>query len=154
MADYPSFPLFLSLDGKKIVVIGGGRIAARRIRILTGFTQCVTVIAPEVDDSLLPLEEAGQVRILRKPFSPEDVEGAFLVLAAADAAVNEEVCAACRARGIPVNVSSDRSACDFYFPGIAKKGSLVAGVTASGLDHAGARKLTEAIRRLLEDFES
>jgi len=154
MPDYPSFPLFISLEGKKIVVIGGGRIAARRIRTLTEFTPCVTVVAPETDASLLPLEEAGRVHLLRKPFSPEDVEGAFLVLAAADASVNEEVRRVCRDRGIPVNVSSDRRECDFYFPGIARRGDLVAGVTASGRDHAGARKLTEAIRDLLEDFES
>ena len=67
--------------------------------------------------------------------------------------VNEAVRADCRRLGIPVNVSSDRHSSDFYFPGIARKGDYVAGITASGRDHAGAKKLTEAVRALLDRFE-
>ena len=154
MADYPRFPLFVDLSGKKIVVVGGGRIALRRIRTLTQFTETVTVVAPELHPELLPLEEAGRLKVLRRLYEPADIEGAALVLAATDnKEVNEAVYAACKRLGIPVNVSSDRSKSDFYFPGIARKGTYVAGVTAGGKDHAGAKKLTEAIRELLEKLD-
>ena len=154
MADYPWFPLFVDLSGKKIVVVGGGRIALRRIRTLTPFTEKVTVVSPELHPDLLPLEEAGRLTVLRRPYAPADIEGAALVLAATDnKEVNEAVYADCKRLGIPVNVSSDRHKSDFYFPGIARKGSFVAGVTAGGKDHAGAKKLTEAIRELLDKLD-
>ena len=56
-----------------------------------------------------------------------------------------------RSRSIPVNVSSDKTLCDFYFPGVARKGSIVVGVTAGGTDHAGAKRVTQAVRKLLEE---
>ena len=59
----------------------------------------------------------------------------------------------CRERGIPVNVSTDSALCDFLFPGVARKGALVAGITAGGEDHSAARRLTEAVRKLLESFQ-
>ena len=155
MADHPWFPLFIDLSGKKVLVVGGGRIALRRVRTLTEFTESVTVVAPRLHHELLPLEAEGKITVLRRPYESSDPEGAALVLAAAgDEAVNEAVRADCRRLGIPVNVSSDRHKSDFYFPGVARKGGYVIGVTASGEDHAGAKKLTEAVRELLEDFES
>ena len=155
MSDYPWFPLFVDLSGRKILVVGGGRIALRRIRTLADFTERITVVSPELHPELLPLEKAGKIEVLRRPYEPGDVEGASLVLAATnDRSVNEAVRSECRRLGIPVNVSSDRIGNDFYFPGIAKKGDFVAGVTASGQDHAGAKRLTEAVRTLLDGFET
>ena len=154
MSAYPWFPLFINLAGKKIVVVGGGRIARRRILTLLDFTERVTVVAPELHPDLLEPEAAGRLTVFRRAYEPGDIAGAALVLAATnDKAVNEAVRDDCRRLGIPVNVSSDRNDSDFYFPGIARKGPLVAGVTASGTDHAGARRLTEAIRALLARFE-
>ena len=77
-----------------------------------------------------------------------------MLAAAGNEEVNEKVRDDCRRLGIPVNVSSDRRRSDFYFPGIARKDGYVVGVTASGEDHAGAKKLTEAIRELLESFKN
>ena len=155
MADYPRFPLFVDLSGKKILVVGGGRIALRRIRTLLDFTEKLTVVAPQCRPELLELEAAGKVVLLRRPYEPADPEGAALVLAATDdEKVNDAVHADCQRLGIPVNVSSDRRKSDFYFPGVARKGAYVAGITASGGDHAGAKKLTEAIRELMEGFQA
>lgn len=154
MAEHPWFPLFVDLSGKKILVAGGGRIALRRIRTLLGFTEKVIVVAPRFLPELLDLEAEGKVVLLRRPYASTDPEGAALVLAATDdEAVNEAVRSDCKRLGIPVNVSSDRRKSDFYFPGIARKGGYVAGVTASGGDHAGTKKLTEAIRELMEHFQ-
>ncbi len=154
MSDYPYFPLFVDLSGKTILVVGGGNIALRRIRTLLGFTEKLTVVAPRLHPDLLPLEAEGKLTLLPRPYEPGDIEGAALVLAATDdPAVNENVRCDCKRLGIPVNVSSDRHASDFFFPGIARKGNYVAGVTASGQDHSGAKKLTEAIRELLKKLD-
>ena len=154
MAAHPWFPLFVDLSGKKILVVGGGKIALRRIRTLLDFTETVTVVAPQLLPELLELESEGKLTVLRRAYVSTDPEGAALVLAATgDEEVNGKVRADCKRLGIPVNDSSDRQRSDFYFPGIARKGGYVAGVTASGEDHAGAKKLTEAIRELLETFD-
>lgn len=152
MADYPYFPMFVDLSAKRAVVVGAGRIAARRVGALARFCGDITVIAPEVRPEI---EAMPGIAVRRRPYRPEDLDGAELVLAATgDAALNAGIAAACHARGIPVNVSSDRGACDFYFPGVIVDGDVAVGVTASGRDHARARAVTEAIRQCLSDREA
>ena len=68
--------------------------------------------------------------------------------------VNNRIHDDCKKRGITVNVSTDRSKSDFYFPGIARKGDIVVGVTASGKDHAGARWVSEKMREMLDHMEN
>ncbi len=151
MAEYPWFPLFVNLAGKRIVVVGGGRIALRRIRVLAEFTENITVIAPELHPELLSPELAGKLRVLQRAYAPGDLEGADLVLAATDdPAVDRAVREECLRLGVPVNVAGDRSLSDFFFPGIARRDNVVVGVTAGGKDHAEARRVTEQVRELLE----
>ena len=147
------FPLFIDLSEKRITVIGGGKVAARRVRTIRDFSGQVTIVAPKVEPDLLTLAKDGLIILCQRSFQPDDLMGADLVLTAAGAAVDEQVWQLCRERHIPVNVSSDKQKCDFFFPGIARRGSLVAGVTAGGTDHQTARRLTEAIRELLERFQ-
>ena len=88
----------------------------------------------------------------RRRFQEEDLEGAVLVLAATDdEAVNSLVAELCRERGIPVNSCSDKTQCDFYFPGIARKENLVIGVTASGKDHRLAASAAGQLRKWLSE---
>lgn len=151
MEGYPYFPLFVDLSQKTVVVIGGGRIAKRRIETLTQFSERLTVIAPELHPALVPLERDGRVMVRRKRYDSGDLEGADLVLAATnDTDVNDAVFCDCKALGIPVNVSSDRSKCDFYFPGIVRRAHLVVGVSASGVDHGAARRVREMVGEVLE----
>ena len=153
MPDYPFFPLFLDLSRKHIVIVGAGRIARRRIETLLPFTRTLRVIAPEIHPDLLELEQAGKLLISRKEYAHTDLDGADFVLAATDRPeVNREIRDDCHRLGIPVNVSSDRFQSDFYFPGIARKGPFVVGVTASGTGHADAAKLTARLREVLADW--
>ena len=150
----PYFPLFVDLSETRVLVVGAGRIALRRVNTLLDFADSITVTAPEVCDALATLGEAGKITLHRRAFREADLEGAGLVLAATnDPGLNAEIAGLARARGIPVNAGSDRSLCDFYFPGIARRGSIVAGVTASGTDHAAAKRVTQAVRKLLEEGE-
>lgn len=145
------FPLFVDLTGKRILVVGAGAVAERRVRALLPFGPRITVVAPEVRPGLAALEEAGEITLLRRCYAPEDADGAELVLAATDdRELNGRIADRCRARRIPVNVSNDPRACDFYFPGIARKDDLVVGVTAGGRDHKAAKALTEELRRYMQ----
>lgn len=187
------FPMFVDLAGKHVLVVGGGVIAARRIRTLLEFGCEITVVSLEVCGDLRELceEEKGNgdvseacVRWKKKMYDVGDLEieetpesaadvgdlekggrfgsvadvgdhsgknhGFFFVLAAATAPVNNLVVCDCREKKIPVNNASDRDQCDFYFPGIAKKGEAVIGITSGGSDHKKAAKLTGEIRKVLD----
>ena len=146
----PYFPLFVDLNEKQIVVVGAGTIAKRRIRTLVSFTNHLTVIAPEVNRELLDMEKAGMLRIKRKNYERKDIYDADYVIAATnDHQINSDIYSACKCMGITVNVCSDKTKCDFYFPGIAKDGDTVVGITSGGGDHRLAAKISAVVRQIL-----
>lgn len=149
MAEYPWFPMFVNLSDKRALVVGGGTVASRRAGTLALFCGDVAVVAPNVAPELASLPG---VRVVLRPFEPGDLDGADIVVAATDdPALNADIARRCRARGVPVNVASDRALCDFYFPGVAVDGPLTVGVTASGRDHRRAARLTRKVRALLRE---
>lgn len=142
------FPLYVDLNGRKVLVYGGGAIAARRCRTLSGFGPQITVVAPEIRAEIRAIPG---VVCREEAFSEDRMPEADLVLAATgDRAVNRAIAAAARARGVLVNDASDQDACDFHFPAIALRGPLVVGVNAGGRDHKLTARAAAAIRELLE----
>lgn len=149
------FPMFVDLSGKEILVVGAGKIAARRIRTLCDFTERITVVAPEAAPEIAELTKTRKIVLLKRPFSAHDLDGKSLVLAATDdAALNREIARKCRERGIPVNVSSDQSLCDFQFPSIVQDGDVVIGVNASGRAHGLVKETRQKIEGCLGIRES
>lgn len=145
------FPMFVDLSDKNIVVVGGGTIAARRVKTLLPFTRNITVVAPQVTQEVMDLGKAGQVELIVRPVKRSDFSRAYMVIAATnDRKLNDDIQRVCKEEGIYVNVASDREKCDFYFPGIFIQDELVVGVTASGLDHSKAKRVREEIQRVLE----
>ncbi|MCD8022953.1 MAG: bifunctional precorrin-2 dehydrogenase/sirohydrochlorin ferrochelatase, partial [Lachnospiraceae bacterium] len=146
------FPVYVDLSDKKVVVVGAGTIAKRRIRTLLDFTGALTVIAPEVNPELRSLESEGRLRILRKNYERDDLRGAALVIAATnDHRLNQEIYEVCQEWKIPVNVCNDKSKCDFYFPVLACDESIVVGVSSGGRDSAGSRRVADQIQRMLDE---
>lgn len=148
------FPLFVSLEGKKIWIYGAGQIATRRISALLDFGCELTVIAPEASEEVKELFRERKLVWRQEKYAPGEIsEDVCLVLAATDQKeINARIGTECRSKKIPVNVSSDKSLCDFYFPGLAVSDSLVAGVTAGGEDHKKARAAAEKIRAAIKDL--
>lgn len=148
------FPLFINLEGRHVLVVGGGRIAARRVNTLLDFGCLITVVSPELVSELAALAEDGRILWKNARYNPDllDPESAFFVLAAADSRINGEVVRDCRERKISVNDASAKENCDFYFPGIAKENETVIGVTAGGGDHKLAAALTKGLKEWLPEF--
>lgn len=142
------FPLFVSLAGKKAVVIGGGQVALRRAAVLLQFGAEVTVIAPEFVEAL-----EGAV-LERRPYAPGDLDGAFLAVAATnDPAVNAAAGREARQLGVLFNRADDQTDCDFFFPAICLGEGLVAGLTGTGADHRKTADAAKKIRILLEEIK-
>lgn len=142
------FPLFVDLRGKRVLVVGGGGVAFRRIRKLTEFGCQITVIAPELSEKL---DEKAHWEA--REWRQGDCAGYELVLAATnDHTVNRMVGLEAKSLGIPVNVCDAPEACDFYFPAIARKGPVVAGITACGVNHRLAAESAQRVRDALENL--
>ena len=147
------FPLFVDLEGRQVLVVGGGKIAVRRVRTLLEFGCEITVVSPEVCEKL-----REKVLWKKKRYDETDLESLgnvgeasrfVFVLAAAAPEVNEKIVCDCRKKKIPVNNASNRDQCDFYFPGIAKDGDTVVGITSGGGDHRLAAKISAVVRQIL-----
>lgn len=147
------FPVFLDIADKEIHVYGAGKIAARRVETLLLFAPCLTVHAPEVSMQLQKAALEGELRIQKEVYQPGNIPAdAFMVFAATDdSAVNDDIYEECREKGILVNVCSDRTHCDFHFPGIAVKENLVIGINAGGKDHSLAKRWTDRIKKEVEE---
>lgn len=145
------FPLFTDLSEKKAVVVGAGRIAARRIHTLLDFVGELIVIAPEAVPQVQELAAEGRIVWLGKTYEREDIYDADLVLAATDdPAVNSDIYSACKCLGILVNTASDQTKCDFHFPGIVCHDGVTIGFNAAGKNHAGARQMREKVESFLK----
>ena len=146
------FPMFVELEGRPCLIVGGGAVALRKARRLLPYGPCLTVVAQSFVPELEALEGAA---LCRRAFRPRDVEGQALVVAATgDGALNREIAALCRARRIPVNAVDDKDNCTFLFPALVKRGSLSVGISTGGASPTAAIYLKEQIAALLpENFE-
>lgn len=145
--------MFVDISQKKIVVIGAGKIATRRILALTDFASEMMVIAPEISEEIQVLKERGILKILQKEYEESDLENAEIVLVATNnKELNQQIGRFCQEKGILVNVASDKELCSFYFPGIVQKEDVVIGITASGKDHRKAREIREKISQNLDQW--
>lgn len=125
--DMAYFPLFVNLNDRLVLIVGGGKVAARRAASLSGFGCRIRVVSPEICKELRRLLENGQIDWLQKKYETgtllDEGRPAF-VLAAGPSGVNEAVVRDCRSLGIPVNDASQKERCDFYFPGLIRQGEI------------------------------
>lgn len=145
------FPMFVDLTEKRAVFIGAGKINARRLVGIYDFVGSVTVIAPECEPAIQKLADAGYITYHRRRFDENDLDDADIAfISTGHAGTDVRIAGMCRRRGILVNAAGDQSLCDFFFPGIARKGPVVVGITASGEDHKLAAETTGKIKKLLD----
>ena len=146
-----AFPLFISLTNCRVVVVGGGRIASRRIRTLCEFGANIIIISPHVLEETKKLIDAGCAEWIEREYRSGDCAGARIVVTATNCReVNKQVGQECLELSIPVSVADSKEESTYYFPGVACDDSVVVGVTASGTNHSLARRITDEIKRLLK----
>lgn len=152
------FPFFMDIGGRKGVVVGGGRVAARKVERLAAFGPHLTVIAPRIEECMRAQEKlfqkdaASALFFCERKFELEDLEGADFVIAATDDEVlNGRISEYCMERHVPVNVVDDREKCSFFFPALVREGSLTVGISTDGKSPLAASRVKEEISRILPD---
>jgi precorrin-2 dehydrogenase/sirohydrochlorin ferrochelatase len=142
------FPVFLDLREKSCVVVGGGRVAERKVKNLLAAGARVKVISPKLTGPLACLKSQKKIVHYSRAYRPKDLGGAFLTIAATDdRAVNERVFQEATACCIPVNVVDDPAHSSFIVPSLVKKKDLVVAISTSGRSPALARMLRQKLEK-------
>jgi uroporphyrin-III C-methyltransferase/precorrin-2 dehydrogenase/sirohydrochlorin ferrochelatase len=143
-------PIFLQLQARPVLVVGGGRVAARKIELLRRTGAHITVVAPELLDELRELAKQGELQHIEAPFAAAHVTGAVAVVAATGLhEVNASVSAAAREQHIPVNVVDDPAASTFIFPAIVDRSPILIAISSGGQAPVLARRIREQMEALL-----
>jgi siroheme synthase-like protein len=136
------YPVNLIVDGRRCVVVGAGRIAARKIEALLDAGAEVHVVAPDVGDAVRGWAAAGRITVAERGFEPADLDGAWLATAATpDPSVNDAVFAAGESRRIWVNAADDPDHCSFTLMSVVRSGDLVVTIGTGGRSPALAAHL-------------
>ncbi|HTM02725.1 MAG TPA: bifunctional precorrin-2 dehydrogenase/sirohydrochlorin ferrochelatase [Vicinamibacterales bacterium] len=139
------FPVFLKLAGRRVLVVGGGTVAAGKIAGLVAAGASVHVVAPEVRSEIAGLN----VRIERRAFRDSDVDGAWYVVAAAPPHVNRAVLSAGESRRVFVNAVDDPQHASAYAGGVVRREGVTIAISTDGRAPALAGLLREAFEAWL-----
>lgn len=142
------FPLFISLKGRKVIIVGGGNIALRRVKSLLNFGALITVVAPEVKRELMDL--TPKISISKREYQKKDLKDAFMVIATTDnRKVNQKVYEDSQDYQILVNIADKKELNNFYFPAIFSNNEIIGGLVSVG---GGNHKLVKEKAFLIREF--
>lgn len=146
----PAFPLAVRLQGRRCVIVGGGRVATRKANTLRSAGASVTVIAPDLTQELKALGSSGHIHVVERPYQHGDCAEAWLVVAATDNdLVNYQVAAESEAIGTLTNRADKSSAGDVLFGAVFQAGSVSVMVSTDGGNPNAARWVRDEIERTL-----
>ncbi|HEX2062141.1 MAG TPA: bifunctional precorrin-2 dehydrogenase/sirohydrochlorin ferrochelatase [Thermoanaerobaculia bacterium] len=150
MKRFPYYPIYIDIEDRSVVIIGGGNVCARKAETMLKYGARVTIVSPSFTEEIEQWASEGRVEIKRKKYAASDLESANIVIASTDdERVNEQVAADCRARRIPVNVVDVTPLCEFIVPAIVESGSIQIAVSTGGKSPALARTLKEDLQRFV-----
>ena len=135
-------PLFVTLTGRRVVLVGGGAVAAAKLRQMQAVGADVLVVAPDVHEEIL----RSGVAIARRSFEPADLDGAWLVVAAATPDVNRAVALAAETRQLFVNAVDDPPNASAFLSGVVRRADVTLAISTSG----DAPALTALVREALD----
>jgi precorrin-2 dehydrogenase/sirohydrochlorin ferrochelatase len=140
------FPIFLKLEGRPCLVVGGGPIAEGKIASLLRSGARVTVVSPEVTAALLHYAHRDEIRWEARSFQTSDLDGTFLVVAATSSSeMNVLVYREADQRGILCNAVDQPPECHFYYPAVVDRGALQIAISTAGLSPSLAQRLRKEL---------
>ncbi len=142
------YPAILVLDGRLGVVVGGGKIADRKVQTLLDAGAQVRIVSTDLTAKLRKQARDGVIEVIERAYERGDLKGAAVAIAATnDSHVNHEVYAEAMDQGIPVNVVDDVPYCTFIAPSIVRRGDLLIAISTGGRAPALAVRLRERLER-------
>jgi precorrin-2 dehydrogenase/sirohydrochlorin ferrochelatase len=142
------YPLLIDLLDRRVLVIGGGSVAERKVESLLEAGAAVTVVAPDVTERLQTLADSKSIRVHRRRFEESDLNEVLLVISATDDRDTQETIAAmAHSRGVLVNTVDRPALCDFIVPAVVRRGDVIVAISTSGKSPA----LSAALRAKIED---
>lgn len=143
------YPVFFEMNQRRCVVIGGGAVAERKVAGLLEIGASVTVISPQVTETIADWAKLGSIKVLVRRYQRGDLAEYEIVFVATDnSEVNAVVCDEAKSRGVWVNAADDPAHCDFILPSVLRRGNLTVAVSTGGSSPA----LSRAIREELESY--
>ncbi|OUM99415.1 MAG: hypothetical protein BAA02_09835 [Paenibacillaceae bacterium ZCTH02-B3] len=141
------YPMLVQLAGRPVVVIGGGRVAERKVAALLEAEARVRVVSPSLTPALRRWAEEGRVEAVLREAEAADLDGAYLAfVAGGDDEFRARMIAAAKARGVPVNAAGDGEKGDFLTPAVVRRGDLVLAVSVSGASPALAARIAAELK--------
>ena len=146
MLDTPFYIACLKLEGRKSLVVGGGDIGLEKVEGLLACDGDVTLVAPDAIPALAELADEGSIRWERREYTPADLEGTFMVIAATnDTDVNIGIYEDAEKRAMLVNVVDVPPLCNFILPAIVRTGPLAIAISTAGASPALAKRIRNQI---------
>ena len=144
------FPVFFDLKAQRVLIVGGGDVALRKVTLLERTGADMILVAPQIHPELLARAAAGKLKLAIREFIPDDLQSARLVIVAtAHRAVNRWIAKLSDARGIPVNVVDDREASRFIVPAIIDRDPVLVAISSGGTSPVLARRLRERLEAVV-----
>lgn len=141
------FPALIKLDGKKVLIVGGGKIATDKLMHMLDFTINITVIARLISVEIKDIAKENNLVLFERSFEMSDLEGFDIVIVAVDdIPLQEKIYQKCQEIGILCNSVDSVAYCDFIFPSYIKEGDLIIAVSTSGSSPA----VSKYLRRFLQ----
>jgi precorrin-2 dehydrogenase/sirohydrochlorin ferrochelatase len=141
----------IGMERRHAIVVGGGNVAARKVKELLEAGAQVTVIGPALSPELKTLAEAQRIAVIDRPYREGDLTSAFLVIAATDdSEINQMVWQEAEQSGCLVNVVDDPVHCNFITPASLRRGDVTITVSTGGASPALAKRLRERLETLID----
>jgi siroheme synthase-like protein len=142
------YPIFLNIQGKKCVVIGGGQVALQKVKMLLHAGAKVSVVSPTPHPEIEKLYKGKAIQLLRRGYKTGDMKNARIAIACTDAReVNRKAADEAKKAGVLVNVADDPGRSTFITPSILKRGNLTLAVSTAGVSPALARKIRTKLEK-------
>jgi siroheme synthase-like protein len=144
------YPVFLNLHNKRVVVVGGGEVAERKVESLLETGASITVVSPTLTPRLDGWAQANKIHALRRRYAAGDCDGAsFVFTATDDTKISAEVFHAANECGALVNTADLPALCDFILPAVARRGDVAIAVSTGGTSPGLAARLRDQIAEII-----
>ncbi|MGA2324502.1 MAG: bifunctional precorrin-2 dehydrogenase/sirohydrochlorin ferrochelatase [Sedimentisphaerales bacterium] len=146
------YPIFLDLNGRRVVIIGGGSVATRKAEMILCSGARLVVVAPRLDETLRGVCTGSKAELIESKYSKDYLAGATIVIAATnDEALNRQIYKDCQQLEILCNVVDSPGLCDFYVPAVVQRGDLQIAIGTGGKSPAYAGHLRKKLENIFTD---